>query len=186
LSKAEDTLSGGRIEPFSQCRQDHGDLLGRGFQTIQRGVAPGSERDTAMRAIPDESMDGSVCDPKVWALWVRTGKALRVYAFRDSPPAFDLAPGAYRSRDWPCPLGGRRGETTSRAIVWAAGLQHTGKPAAHRDLCSRLGRTVIGPTQGTQRRQREDEQKHEQKHRYIHEAFSLPEIRRRGRFLLRR
>ncbi|HEX6477768.1 MAG TPA: hypothetical protein VF043_02905 [Ktedonobacteraceae bacterium] len=42
LSKAEDTLSGGRIEPFSQCRQDHGDLLGRGFQTIQRGVATGA------------------------------------------------------------------------------------------------------------------------------------------------
>ena len=172
LSKAEDTLSGGRIEPFSQCRQDHGDLLGRGFQTIQRGVAPGSERDTAgltakgldalgaaMLAIPDESMDGGVCDPKVWALWVRTGKALRVYVFRDSPPAFDLAPGAYRSRNWPCPLEGRRGETTSWAIVWAAGLQHTGKPAAHRVLCSRPGRTVIGPTQGTQRRQREDKQK---------------------------
>ncbi len=103
-------------------------------------------------------MEASVT-PKVWALWVRTGKALRVYVFRDSPPAFDLAPGAYRSRNWPCPLEGRRGETTSRAIVWAAGLQHTGKPVAHRVLCSRLGRTVIGPTQGTQRHQREDEQK---------------------------
>ncbi|HEX6477769.1 MAG TPA: hypothetical protein VF043_02910 [Ktedonobacteraceae bacterium] len=47
-------------------------------------------------------------------------------------------------------------------------------------VCDPLGRTVIGPTQGTQRRQREDEQKHEQKHGYIHEAFSLPEIRRRA------
>ena len=39
---------------------------------------------------------------------------------------------------------------------------------------------------GTQQRQREDEQTHEQKHMDVHEAFSLLEMRRRDLFLLRR
>jgi hypothetical protein len=42
------------------------------------------------------------------------------------------------------------------------------------------------PAKGTKQCQRADEQEHEQKHRYIHEAFSLLEMRRRDRFLLRR
>jgi len=45
---------------------------------------------------------------------------------------------------------------------------------------------MMGPAKGTQQRQREDEQEHEQKHMDVHEAFSLLEMRRRDGFLLRR
>jgi hypothetical protein len=51
-----------------------------------------------MLAIPDESMDVSVCDPKVQTLLIGTGEALRFYALRSSSPTFDLAPGTYRQR----------------------------------------------------------------------------------------
>ena len=34
LSKAEDPLSSRRIQPFSQCRQHHGDLMGGDFQAV--------------------------------------------------------------------------------------------------------------------------------------------------------
>ena len=47
LSGSEDALCGGRIQSFGQRRQDHGDVLGRGFQAIQGGVAPGAERGAA-------------------------------------------------------------------------------------------------------------------------------------------
>jgi len=42
LSKAEDPLGGGRIEPFGQSREHHGDLVRGGFQAIQGGVASGT------------------------------------------------------------------------------------------------------------------------------------------------
>jgi hypothetical protein len=41
-----------------------------------------------------------------------------------------------------------------------------------------------GPAKGTQQRESEDEQEHEQKHLDVHEAFSWLKIRRRDRFLL--
>ncbi len=47
LTKAEDPLCGRGVQPFGQRREHHGDLLRGGFQTIQGGVAPGSERGTA-------------------------------------------------------------------------------------------------------------------------------------------
>jgi hypothetical protein len=70
VTGAEDTLCGGWVQPFGQRREHHGDLLGRSFQAIQGGVAPGSERGMAGRAserldllsttvlaIPDERVD---------------------------------------------------------------------------------------------------------------------------------
>jgi len=111
MAVAEDPLSGGRIQPFSEGSQHHGDLLGGGFQTVQRGMEPGSERGTAglaaqcldalgmaMLAIANESMDVSVCDAEVQALMVRTGEAICVHPLRCSSAAFDLAPGAHRWR----------------------------------------------------------------------------------------
>jgi hypothetical protein len=49
LPEAEDPWSLGRIQPFGNGREHHGDLLGRGFQTVERGMAPGSERGVASR-----------------------------------------------------------------------------------------------------------------------------------------
>ncbi len=108
LSKAEDPLCGGRVEPFGQRREHHGDLLGRGFQPVQGRVAPSSERGAAsltakgldpfglaMLAIANQSMHSRVSVAKVRALPVRTGEALGVHPLRCSPPAFHLTPGAY-------------------------------------------------------------------------------------------
>jgi hypothetical protein len=83
-------------------------VMGRGFQMVQGGVTPGSERrvtgrtskrldalDLAMLAISDQSVDGSVSDAEVRALVVGTGETLGIYPFGSTPSAFDLAPGAY-------------------------------------------------------------------------------------------
>ena len=66
-------------------------LPGGSFQTVQGGVASGSERGAAsraskrldalgmaMRAIPDQGVDMSICDPGVRALLASTGEALCV------------------------------------------------------------------------------------------------------------
>jgi hypothetical protein len=47
LSKAEDSLGGGKVEPFSQRSEHHGDLVRRGFQPVQGGMAPRTERRVA-------------------------------------------------------------------------------------------------------------------------------------------
>ena len=47
LSKAEDSLSRGRVQPFGQRRQHHGDLLRGGFQSVQGRVASSAERGAA-------------------------------------------------------------------------------------------------------------------------------------------
>jgi hypothetical protein len=44
----------------------------------------------------------------------------------------------------------------------------------------------MGTAKSTQQRQREEEHEHEQKHMDVHEAFSLLEMGRRDRFLLKR
>jgi hypothetical protein len=106
LSVAEDSFSGGDIQSFGQRRQHNGDLLGRGFQTIQRGMAVCAERGAAglaakgldalgmaMLAITNESMHVCVWYAEVGALLVGAGEVLGVYAFGCSSPAFDLAPG---------------------------------------------------------------------------------------------
>src|SRR6266699_4303549 len=105
---------------------------------VQRGVAPSCEGGLAglrakgldplnmtMRAIPDECMEVSICDPEVQTLLIGTGEAVGGYAFGCSSSAFHLTPGTYRNRCWPCTRRGSGGKTTGGAIVWAAGLQET-------------------------------------------------------------
>lgn len=50
LPIAEDAFSRGRIQPFSQGGEHHGDLVRGGFQTVQRGVASSTERGAALLA----------------------------------------------------------------------------------------------------------------------------------------
>ena len=78
LSVAENSRSRGRIQPFGQCRQDHGNLLRGGFQTVQGSVSPGSKSGMAglaakrlnllgltVFAISDQGMDLSSSGPEV-------------------------------------------------------------------------------------------------------------------------
>src|SRR5260370_5529792 len=109
MAVAEAPLRGGRIQPFSEGSQHHSDLLGGGFQTIQRGMAPGSERGMAglaahcldalgmaILAIANESMDVSVCDAEGRAMGVRTGEVICGHPLLCSSAAFGIAPGAHR------------------------------------------------------------------------------------------
>ena len=112
LAVAEDPLSGGRIQPTSRAPSvPRRPGTGGRFQTVQGGVASGSERHVAglaakrldalgmaMRAIPDQGVDMSICDAGVGALLVGTGEALGVHSLGCSPAAFDLTPGAHRRR----------------------------------------------------------------------------------------
>jgi hypothetical protein len=111
LSIAEDPFGSRKIQPFGQRREHHCDLVGGGFQTVQGSVAPGSERgmagltaerldllSTTVLAIADQSVDLSIGDAEVGALLIGTGVALTIHPLGRSPPAFDLAPGAHRSR----------------------------------------------------------------------------------------
>jgi hypothetical protein len=47
LTVAEDPLCCGMGQPFSQCREHQGDLVRRGFQTVQRSVTSSAERGVA-------------------------------------------------------------------------------------------------------------------------------------------
>ena len=47
LTVAEDPFGSRRVQPFGQRREHHGDLVGRGFQTVQGSVASGTERGAA-------------------------------------------------------------------------------------------------------------------------------------------
>ncbi|HEX9134834.1 MAG TPA: hypothetical protein VF844_21320 [Ktedonobacteraceae bacterium] len=49
LSVAEDPLCCGRGQLFSQCREHQGDLVRRGFQTVQWSVTSSTERGVASR-----------------------------------------------------------------------------------------------------------------------------------------
>jgi hypothetical protein len=111
LSVAEDSFGSRKIQPFSQRREHHCDLVRGGFQTVQGSVAPGSERgmagltaerldllSTTVLAIAGQSVDLSIGDAEVRALLIGTGEAGGVHPLGRSPPAFDLAPGAHRSR----------------------------------------------------------------------------------------
>src|SRR5713226_10347979 len=44
LTVAEDPFGSGRIQSFGQRSQHHGDVMGRGFQTVQGSVASSTER----------------------------------------------------------------------------------------------------------------------------------------------
>ena len=180
LSKAEDPRSCGRVEPFGQRREHHGDLVRGSFQSIQGRIAPGSEGGAAsltakrldqlglaMRAISHQGVEVRIGVPEVRTLLVRTGEALGEYAFGGSSPAFDLAPGAYWSR--PSSRQGSGGMSTDGAIVGGARLEQTMERFAHRGRCSGLDKTRMGPAKGTQERQREDEHDHEQVHMQVQE-----------------
>ena len=131
LPVTEDSLGGGSVQPFGQRREHFGDVMGRGFQTIQGRVASGSEGHAAslaakgldpfglaMLAIPNQSVHSSVSDAKVQALLVWTGESLGVHPLGCAPPAFHLTPGAHKQRCWPSCRRGCGGETTGGAIVW--------------------------------------------------------------------
>ncbi len=193
LTVAEDPLCGRRIQPFGQRREHHGDLVRGSFQPVQRGVASSTERGAAgraskrldllgmpMLAISDEGVELSIGDPEVRTLRVGTSEALGVHSLGCSPPAFDLAPGTHRQRRWSSTRRGSGDETTGGAIVWAAGLEQTVERGAHLGCCSRLGRTWMGPTQGTKQHEREQEEEH----LLVHLESSWLEMRSRDRFLL--
>src|SRR3989442_4018801 len=97
-----------------------------------------------MLAIPDQSMNVSVCDSKVRTLWVGTGEALGVHPFRSSPPAFDFAPRAHRERRWfsNCRDGGR--EATGWTIVRGAWFEKTLDHGVYR-LCSQVREVMMRP-----------------------------------------
>jgi hypothetical protein len=120
VSKAEDPRGRRRVEPFRQRREDHGDLLGRRFQSVQGGVVPGSERGAArltpkgldrfalaMFAIADQRLPVRVSVAEVRALRVRTGVAGGVHPLGRSASAFHLAPGAHRRGRSPTTRRGR-------------------------------------------------------------------------------
>jgi len=176
LSVAEDPFGGRRVEPFGQRREDHGNLLRRGFHSIQGSIASSTERAAAgrtskgldalglaMRAIAHQSMDGSICDPEVRTLVVGTSEASSRYGLGGSPPAFDLAPGSHRRRGW---FRVWRGETTDGAIKWGAGLeetvdQRTSLPCLCRERLKRE------PAKTPKQRQREEEEEHEQEQEHM-------------------
>src|SRR5215469_11933965 len=49
LTIAEDPFGSGRVEPFGQCREHHGDLVRWSFQPVQGGVTPSTEGGAASR-----------------------------------------------------------------------------------------------------------------------------------------
>src|SRR5260221_6163932 len=97
-----------------------------------------------MRAIPDECMEVSICDPEVQTLLIGTGEAVGGYALGCSSSAFHLAPGTYRHRRRPLTRRESAGETTDGAIAWSARLEETLERAAHLRCHSRLGRSMMG------------------------------------------
>jgi hypothetical protein len=50
LTVTEDPLGSGWVQPFGQRGEHHGDMMRRGFQTIQGRIEPGSEGSTASLA----------------------------------------------------------------------------------------------------------------------------------------
>ncbi len=143
LTIAEDPFGSGRVEPFGQCRQHHGDLVRWSFQPVQRGVTPSIEGGAAsltakgldalgmtMLAIADQRVDLRIGVAEVPALRVGTSEPFGLYAFGGSSPAFPLAPGSHRSRPWLCTRRDSGAESTGGTIVWAAGLQQTVKRRA--------------------------------------------------------
>ena len=183
LPVAEDPLGSGRVQPFGKRSQHQSDVVRGGFQTIQGGVASGSERRVAglaakgldplgmaMRAIANQRMNVSVCDPGVRTLMVGAGEALGVHPFRCSPAAFDLAPRSDRKRRW---LHNRReggGEATGWTIEGGARLEKTLDRGAHLRCRSRVGRAMMGPGKMIKlcQREHEQEQEHEQEHMKVH------------------
>jgi hypothetical protein len=81
--------------------------------------------DMAMRAIANQGMDVSICDPRVRALVVGAGEALGVQPFRCASPAFDFMPGAHRQGRWPHTRRESGGQAAGWTIKWGAWLEQT-------------------------------------------------------------
>jgi hypothetical protein len=142
LSGAENPRGRRGIQPFGQCSQYHGNLVRRGFQTVEGGVASSTEGATAgltavrldllrttVLAIADQRVELRIGIAEVGTLRVGASEPFGVYAFGGSPPAFHLAPGSHRRRRSSSTRRGKGGQTTGGAIVWATGLEETGKGA---------------------------------------------------------
>ena len=136
MSVAEDPLGGGRVQPFGQRREHHGDLLRGRFQSVQGRVASRTEGGAAglaakgldvlglaMLAIPNQRVDLSIGDAEVGALRVGTGEAFGVDPLGRSPAAFDLAPGAHRRRSKSHNTRVGAGEATDGTIKRSAWLE---------------------------------------------------------------
>ena len=115
--------------PRAESREHHGDLVRRGFQPVEGGVTPRTERGTASRtsegldplglamfAISDQRMDVSIGDPEVRTLSVGTSEAFGGYPLGCSPLVFHLAPGTYWCRGRFHTRRGDAGEATSWAV----------------------------------------------------------------------
>ena len=113
------------------------------MQPVQGGAVSRTERgmaslaakgldalSLAMLAIAHQRMDVGVSVAKIGVLRVGTGTALGVDTFGGSPPAYDLAPGTYRSRSRSHTRRVGAGEVTGGAIVWGTGLEQTGEHGA--------------------------------------------------------
>lgn len=85
-------------DPFGQRCQHHCDLLGKGFQPVQRRVASSTERGAAL--LTAKGLDLRIGDAEVLALLIGTGETLSIDAFGCSPTTFHLTPGTYWFR--PC------------------------------------------------------------------------------------
>jgi hypothetical protein len=77
--------------------------------------------NTTMLAIANKSVDLSLSDPEVRALWVGTSEAFGLYSLRGSPPAFHLTKAAHRCTPRLKRVGAR--ETTGGAVKWSVGLE---------------------------------------------------------------
>jgi hypothetical protein len=104
---------------------------------------------------------------EVRALPVGTSKARGVHPLGGSSAAFDLTPGTYWRWRRFYNRRGSGGESTGRAIVWAAGPQQPVECPAHLGSCSRLDRTRMEPAKRPQPEQAEHEQGHEQEQKSL-------------------
>ena len=128
LSVTKDAFGGGCVQPFGQRSKNPGDLLGRGFQTVQGRVASRAERGAAsltaerldpfgmaMLAIANERMNVCIGDAAGCALLIGTGEAFGVDSLGRVSATFDLAPGTYREghRSYNRRVGARESGNTS-------------------------------------------------------------------------
>ena len=138
LTVAEDAFSRGSVQPFGECSEHHGNLLGGGFQMVQRSIVSSAERGAAsltterldplglaMLAIANQCMNVCIGDAEVLALLIGTGIAFGIDPLGRSPAAFDLAPGTHRGRQRSNNRRVRARETTGRAVKRGAGLEQT-------------------------------------------------------------
>ncbi len=106
LTVAEDAFIRGSVQPFGECSEHHGDLLGGGFQMVLLSIVSSAERGAAsltterldplglaMFAIANQRMHVSIGDAEVLALLIGTGIAFSVDPLGRSPAAFPLTPG---------------------------------------------------------------------------------------------